>query len=132
MHPEAMFLAGYAVALVAVAAGLEAIGSRSAHPWSSRMLAASKPPDLRQPDGEAAWPHSEVPVFHLAVSSVALTAALALTAASVARHHGRVEIAVQLALLVLIAMRIAGVVARLRAVRRNERPTTPHSEPAGG
>jgi hypothetical protein len=115
MHPEAMFLAGYAVVLVAIAAGLEALGHRSAHPWSSRILAASRPPDVGQPDGETDWPHSEVPVFHLAVCGVVLTAALALTAASFARHHGHVEIGVHLALLAFIATRIAGVVTRFRA-----------------
>ena len=126
MHPEAMFLAGYAAVLVAVAAGLEALGRRSTHPWSSRILAASRPPDVQQPDGETDWPHSEVPVFHLAVSGVVLTAALGLTAASVARHHGEVELGVHLALLAIIATRIAGVVTRFRARAPAHRDKRPH------
>ena len=106
MHPEAAFLAGYATALLAIAAGLEALGRRSTSPWASRMLAAGRAPDQRPVGGEADWPHSEVPVFHLGVSGVVLAAALLLTAVGIARHHDPIEFLVQFALLGLISWRI--------------------------
>jgi len=121
VHPEAIFLAGYALVLVAVAAGLASLGRRAADPWSSRALAASRPPDGRETDGEtdwsADWPHSEVPAFHLGVSGVVLAAALLLTAVSVARHHRASEVVVQLALLVLISTQLSRLVIRHRALK---------------
>jgi hypothetical protein len=123
VDPEAVFLAGYALVLVAVAAGLESLGRRSADPWSSRVLAASRPPDRPQPDeqphGQADWPHSEVPGFHLGVSGVVLAAALVLTMVSVVRNHRPVELVVQLFLLALVAVRIAGVARRVGARGRS-------------
>lgn len=122
MHPEAAFLAGYALVLVAVSAGLASLGRRSTHPQASRMLAAGRPPDARPPGNEKAdWPHSEVPMFHLGVSEVVLAAALLLTAASIARHHRPIELVVQLALFTLIATRIARAVARHRALAPAQR-----------
>jgi len=118
VDPEAIFLAGYALVLVAVAAGLESLGRRSADPWSSRVLAASRPPDRPKPQGQADWPHSEVPGFHLGVSGVVLAAALVLTTVSVVRNHRPVELAVQVALLALVAVRIAGVARRVGAGER--------------
>ena len=116
MDPEAIFLAGYALVLVAVAAGLESLGRRSADPWSSRVLAASRPPQ-DDFDGEADWPHSEVPAFHLGVGVVVLAAALLLTIVSVVRHHRPLELVVGLAVLVLIS---------LRAARHRRRLMHPH------
>jgi hypothetical protein len=77
VDPEAAFLAGYATALLAIAAGLESLGRRS-----------------------------DVPVVHLGISGVALAAALLFTAVGVARHHHPIERLVQLALLALISWRI--------------------------
>ena len=125
MHPEAVFLAGYAVVLVAAAAGLESLGRRSSQPWSSRTLAASRPPDAQQRDEETNWPHSEVPVFHLGVSGVVLTAGLLLTAVSVVRHHRPIEVVVHLALLALIATRIARSVTQHRALTQRNEPRLP-------
>lgn len=121
MDPEAIFLAGYALVLVAVAAGLASLGRRTADPWSSRVLVASRPPD-EDLDGEADWPHSEVGAFHLGVSGVVLAAALLLTIVSVARHHRPLELMVQLAVLVLISLRIARTAAARRARGRSMRP----------
>jgi hypothetical protein len=112
---EAAFLAGYALALVALATGLERLGRRSANPWASRVLAASRPPDISPNEVAADWPHSEVPVFHQGVGNVALAAALLLTAANVVRHHQPLELAVQLALLVLLATRIARAITTHRS-----------------
>jgi hypothetical protein len=82
VHPEVLFLCGYAVALVAAAAGIDVLGRRSTDPWSSPVLAASRPPDtLLSEDGPGGWPHSEVPTFHVGVSAVALAAGLVLTVA---------------------------------------------------
>ncbi len=123
MDPEAIFLSGYALVLVAVAAGLESLGRRSADPWSSRVLAASRPPDTpRRPDVQADWPHSEVPAFHLGVSAVILAAALLLTIVSVARHHRPFELVVQLAVLVLISARIGRAAGLHRARHRTGPP----------
>ena len=121
MDPEAVFLTGYALVLVAVAAGLASLGRRTADPWASRVLAASRPPP-DELDGEADWPHSEVPAFHLGVSGVVLAAALLMTAVSVARHHRPLELIVQLALLALIFLRMARTAARYRGRRRLMRP----------
>jgi hypothetical protein len=130
VNPEAVFLAGYSLVLVAVAAGLASLGRRSTDPWSSRVLAASRPPeasdldldrdlDAARPDD---WPHSEVPGFHLGVSGVALAAALLLTFVSVVRHHRPLELVVQLAVLVLITLRMARAAAAFRHRRRSLHP----------
>lgn len=120
MRPEAAFLAGYALTLVAVAAGLESLGRRSTHPGASRTLAACRPPDKPRVDGVADWPHSEVPVFHTGVSGVALAAALALTIVSVARYHDPVEQVVQGTLLVLIGARVLRLITRYRTLVGNQ------------
>ena len=80
------------------------------------MLAASRAPDQLPVDDEADWPHSEVPVFHLGLSGVALAAALLLTAVSVARHHDPIELLVQLALLGFITWRIVRLITRHRTL----------------
>jgi len=121
VDPEAAFLAGYALVLVLVAAGLASLGRRPTDPWSSRVLAGSRPPDAEALDDDAFpatdWPHSEVPVFHLAVSGVVLAAALVLTAVSLVLHHRPTELVVGVAMLALIGTRAAGVVSRRRALR---------------
>lgn len=114
MHAEAAFLAGYALSLVALATGLNWLGRRSADPWSSRMLVASRPPDLAELDLAADWPHSEVPKFHQGVGGVALAAALLLTVVNVVRHHRPIELVVNVLVFVLITACIARV---LRAYR---------------
>lgn len=124
MHAEAAFLAGYALMLVAVAAGLESLGRRSTAPWASRMLAASRPSDASQAGEEAGWPHSELPGFHLGVSGVVLAAAMLLTVASIVRHHNPTELAVQLPLLVLILKRIVRLLSRHRAFVSRQDSTT--------
>jgi len=126
VHPEAAFLAGYALVLVAVGAGLESLGRRSADPWASRALAASRPPEERDGDYEPDWPHSEVPVFHTAISGVALAAAIALTIVSITRHHDPVELIAQGALLVLIVARVCRLITRHRSLVRSQ-----HHPPAG-
>ena len=125
MHPEAAFVAGYALVLVVVAAGLGSLGRRSTHPWASRMLAAGRPPAERSIDAAADWPHSEVPVFHLGVSGVVLAAAALLTAVSVVRHHDPIELVAQLALLLVIAARIVRLISvhRSLAAPKHNRPT---------
>lgn len=114
MHPEAAFLAGYAAALVAIAAGLESLGRRSTYPWASRMLAASRTADRRPVDGETDWPHSEVPVFHLGLSGVVLAAALLLMVVGMARHHDPTELLVQITVLALISRRVVRLATRRR------------------
>lgn len=116
MHPEAAFLVGYALMLVAVAAGLEVLGRRSTRPSASRMLGACRPPDEPDSHDVADWPHSEVPVFHTGVSGVVLAAALALTIVSIARHHDLIELAAQGALVVLIGARVLRLITRHRTL----------------
>jgi hypothetical protein len=104
VHPEVAFLAGYSAALVGVAAGLVALGRRSADPWSSKVFDASRPPASERPDEPASWLDADVPAFHRGLSGVALGAALVLTSVSAVRHHDPVEVAVQLALLAAISL----------------------------
>lgn len=124
MHPEAVFLAGYALTLVAVAAGLEALGRRSTHPWASRTLAACRPPDEPDSHDVADWPHSEVPVFHTGVGGVVLAAALALTIVSIARHHDPIELTAQGALVVLIGARVLRLITRHRTLVQDQQRST--------
>lgn len=118
MHAEAAFLAGYALALVLVAVGLESLGRRATDPWASRTLAACTPPDERQRDDEADWPHSEVPAFHLGLSAVAVAAAFVITTVSIVRHSGPIELVTHGGLLVIIAARVRHLIARHRALAR--------------
>ncbi|MEO6713823.1 MAG: hypothetical protein ABIM89_10390, partial [Mycobacteriales bacterium] len=76
---------------------------------------ASRPPDMASADVSADWPHSEVPVFHQGVSGVALAAALVLTAANLVRHHRPVELAVNVSVLMLIAVLSARILRRHRS-----------------
>ena len=103
LDPEVAFLAAYAAALVAVGAGFVALGRRAMDPWSSKVLAASRPPASEQPDHQASWMDSDVPAFHRCISGVALGAALLLTAVSAVRHHQQLEVIIQLALLAVIS-----------------------------
>ena len=120
--PEVLFLTGYAVALTLVAAGLDAIGRRSTDPWSSPALAGSRPrapaahpePDKAPAGTAAAWPDHDVTTFHAGLAGVALLAALALTSVAAVRHHGFAELALELAVTVLIVSR-ARHLARRRA-----------------
>ena len=118
MRAEAAFLVGYAVALVALAAGLEWIGRKSSDPWSSRMLAASRPVDLAERDLTADWPHSEVPRFHQGLAAVALVAAFVLTVANLARHHRPIELVVIACVLALVAASINRVIRQHRDLSR--------------
>ena len=114
MHPEAAFLSGYAVVLIAVAAGLTRLGRRSTDPWSSRMLTASRQPGASSEAGhEPGWPHSEVPAFHVVVGIVALVAALLLVLVSLMRHHRPVECVAQVGILVVIGFRITRLASSL-------------------
>jgi len=121
VHPEAAFLSGYALVLVAVAAGLGRLGRRSTDPWSSRMLTASRPSPGDAPSDaghEPGWPHSEVPAFHVVVGIVALAAALLLVLVSLVRHHRPVELVAQAGVLLVVGIRIAGLTRRYRTERR--------------
>ena len=120
MHPEAAFLSGYAVVLIAAAAGLSRLGRRATDPWSSRMLTASRQQGDASSDAadEPGWPHSEVPAFHVVVGIVALGAALLLVLVSLVRHHRPVECVVQVGILVVIGIRITHLASALS--RRGE------------
>jgi len=121
VHPEAAFLAGYALALTLVAIGLESLGRRSTDPWASRTLAASRPAaEHRRRDRpeRPAWPDADVATFHLGLSAVALFAAFVITAVSVIRYSGPIELVTQGVLLVVIAARVRHLVARHRALTR--------------
>ena len=126
MHPEAAFLSGYAIVLIAVAAGLSRLGRRPTDPWSSRMLSASRQPDDASSDAahEPGWPHSEVPAFHVVVGIVALGAALLLVLVSLVRHHRPVECVAQVGILLVIGLRItrlAGSLSRRTTNRDHQR-----------
>jgi hypothetical protein len=118
MDPEAAFLAGYALALVFVAVGLESLGRRATDPWASRTLAASKPPDERPRRDGPEWPDSEVATFHLGLSAVALSAAFVIATDSIIRYSGPIELVTHGGLLVVIAARVRHLIARHRALAR--------------
>jgi hypothetical protein len=120
VHPEAAFLSGYALVLIAVAAGLGRLGRRTTDPWSSRMLTASRQPGDASSDAgpKPGWPHSEVPAFHVVVGGVALVAALLLVLVSLVRHHLPVECVAQVGVLLVVGIRIARLASRYRAERR--------------
>ena len=118
MHPEAAFLAVYALALTLVAVGLESLGRRSADPWASPTLAASKPPSEHRRRDSREWPDSEVATFHLGLSGVALAAAFVITAVSIIRHSGPIELVANGGILVIIIARVRHLIARHRAVAR--------------
>lgn len=104
MHPEATFLAGYSFSLTLIAVGLEWLVRRSTDPWTSRTLAACRPPTERPSHDEPDWPHSEVPAFHLGLAAVALVAALVLATVSAVRVVGPVEFVVHMALLAIVGV----------------------------
>jgi hypothetical protein len=118
VHPEAAFLAGYALALTLVAIGLESLGRRSTDPWASRTLAASRPPAERRRREGPEWPDAEVATFHLGLSAVALAAALVIIAVSIIRHSGPIELVTHGGLVIVIAARARHLVARHRALTR--------------
>ena len=118
MDAEAAFLAGYALALVFVAVGLESLGRRSTDPWASRTLAASKPAGERPRRDSTEWPDAEVATFHLGLSAVALAAAFVITTVSIIRHSGPIELVTHGGLLVMIAARVRRLTARHRALTR--------------
>lgn len=124
MHSEVAFLAGYSFSLTLIAIGLEWLGRRSTDPWASRTLVASRPPTSQPTSKELAWPHSEVPTFHLGMTAVALVAALVIAALSAVRYGGAMEHAVHASLLVLIGTRIRHVVGNRRNVARAETRST--------
>ncbi|MFC4054893.1 hypothetical protein ACFOY4_34835 [Actinomadura syzygii] len=120
MRFEAVFVAGYALLLVGVAAGLHRLGGQDTSPWRSRMLAghrrrtADPPPDT----GSADWPHSEAGRLHTGIALVTAVAAATLSAAEMVRHHRPVEIAV----LGAIALTAIAATVRLWAVFAGSRP----------
>ncbi len=118
MDPEAAFLAGYALALTFVAVGLESLGRRSTDPWASRTLAASRPPSEHRRRDDPEWPDSEVAMFHLGLSAVALAAAFVITTVSIVRNSGPIELVTHGGLLVIIAARVRHLIARHRALAR--------------
>jgi hypothetical protein len=118
VHPEAVFLAGYAVALTLGAIGLEWLGRRSTDPWASPTLAHYKPPAGRASSDEPDWPHSEVPAFHLGLSAVALAAAFVMTALSAVRHPRPAELITHAAVLVIVSARIRHLIIEHRILKR--------------
>lgn len=120
---EVLFLAGYAAALVLVAAGLDALGRRATDPWASPALAGSRPPDAGAPADSgagpvtAAWPEHDVSTFHTGLAAVALAAALVLTTVAAVRHHGPADVAVELAVAAVIGVRAVGLVTRWAVLR---------------
>jgi hypothetical protein len=98
VHPEAAFLAGYALVLTLVSLGLESLGRRSTDPWASPTLAASKPRAEHRRCDRPEWPDSEVATFHIGLSAVA------------------VELVTHAGLLFVIAVRVRHLLHRHRTV----------------
>lgn len=89
---EATFVAGYAVLLLGLAAGLFRLGRVSTVPWRSRALAAQRARGAAVPvDGLDDWPHSQVPRLYTVLATVAAVAAVALGVTELLRSGGWVE-----------------------------------------
>ncbi|MGE5763839.1 MAG: hypothetical protein ACM3ZF_08180 [Mycobacterium leprae] len=110
IHGEVVFVALYALVLLAAAAGIARLGRVNSSPWASRVLVGHRR-QLRDPAAaeswSADWPHSEVPRFHAGMALVPIVAAALLSVAELARHHRPAEVAGLLAVLAL-----AGLTAR--------------------
>ena len=132
MHTEAIFLASYAFLLTLIAVWFEWLGHRSTDPWASRTLAASRPPAEKRTNEAPDWPHSEVPVFHLGLSAVVLTAASALVTVSAVRYVGAIELVVHVALLALVGTRIRHVIVAYRTMTRGQKDAPACTRRAGG
>lgn len=117
MSGEALFVAGYALGLLAVGAGLHRLGRVNTDAWSSRLFAGyrAQVPDAPPAATAADWPHSEAPRLYTVIAAVAAVAALVLCAGEIARHHRPVEAAA------LLAVAAAAVVTLARFVRRMRR-----------
>ena len=116
MHPEAAFLAGYALVLTLVSLGLESLGRRSTDPRASPTLAASKPRAEHRRCDRPEWPDSEVATFHIGLSAVAVAAALVITTVGIVRHSGPIELVTHAGLLVVIAVPVRHLLHRHRTV----------------
>ena len=100
MHAEVLFVAGYALTLVALSAGLHRLGSLGSSPWRSPVLAghrraASEPP----PPEDPGWTHAESSRLYDVIAAVAGVAAATITSGEAVRHHAWPE----LLLLVVVA-----------------------------
>lgn len=93
MSAEAGFVAGYAVALLAVAGVLELHRRQPTSAWAARMFTGYRRavPDAPRPAEPGDWPHTEVGRFHRVLCLFVTAVAVVLVAAELVRHHGPVE-----------------------------------------
>lgn len=114
MRADALFVAAYATALLALSASLHRLGRVRTDPWGSRVLAGHRrdTEDGRVGDRAVDWPHSEVPRLHTGMALVAAAAATLLAAAEVLRRHHLAET------VVLGSVLIVGGFAFIRMVRQ--------------
>ena len=108
MRGEVVFVAVYALLLLAAAAGIARLGRVNSSAWSSRVLAGHRRQVGRriadpEPADAGDWPHSEVPRFHVGMALVPVFAAAMLAAAELIRHHRPAEAVVLLVVLAVTA-----------------------------
>jgi hypothetical protein len=118
---EALFVAAYAGALLAAAAGLHRLGRMNSSPWASRLLAGYRrhaPPSAVPRDDPPGWPHSDAGRLHTAMALVAGLAALLLAGAALVRHHRPLEAATLTLVLAAAVAMLTRLVAALRTAPR--------------
>jgi hypothetical protein len=116
MTVEVVLLSAYSLALLGIAAALQALGRRSTSPWASRTLAGHLRATGAQPEplSEDDWPHSEVPRLYAGMGLVAALAAGALALASLALAHAGPGLALPLMVLALAGLSCLRLVRLLR------------------
>lgn len=115
MNAEAVFVAVYLAALLAIVGVLELYGRQSTSAWASRVFAGYRRavPDAPRPADPEDWPHSEVQRFHAVISTLVATVAVVLAVAEIVRHHRPTETAVLTAVGLLHALLGGRLLVRL-------------------
>ncbi|HET7739176.1 MAG TPA: hypothetical protein VFL67_00835, partial [Mycobacterium sp.] len=94
MSADVVFVACYALVLVACAAGLHRVGRLNTSPWASRVTAGHRRAvgdHAPSSDQRGEWPHSDAPAVYTVMGLVATAAAIVLVTAELVIHHRLLE-----------------------------------------
>jgi hypothetical protein len=130
VRPEAVFVAGYATALLAGAVALHRLGraDRSlAHRFQDRRDRDGT--ETATDDRDSDWPHSEVPRFYTGIALVAAGASTLLSAGELlARDHRTPETALLIIVFVLAVLTVGWLRAKIHQ-RPKSKPSFTMGEP---